>query len=493
MNNREFRTYKRRSTRQRSGYTVSGNKTGGECIIKRAQKYITKKSHEVFEFYIDEIKLEELFEMNFGILAFGGYIYTENNININFELSYKINGLKNNISQKNTKKIDVNDWNLIGFHKEISLDIGTTLKDVHLKMHIDTPTNNTLQMISFDFDKVNLDHYKKEKSYKHFTTKTTMHIPHIYYLETSKSFDHHLISDQNLIEGDVVVLKSCNRCDRYLPINIENEVNTLGFSNHCKKRAPCTHSGFNDYIIDNIDQIDENIIKEKPYITDDYVKTYYGHQLECRACKKFQVNVPLNPKRNSQQFREDSLRRRSLENLVNHLLDKNIIHIEFRKRTGKEFSEYIWEKFNKRCFKCNKKLLIDEMQLDHTMPIAYLYRLDESATCLCSEHNARKRDLFPVDFYSKEELYKLSKITGLDIDFLKTKQANPQIIELLLQNITWFFDEFLSQNKYQKVRSERLTADKIYYAIDKVIPDEINLIDFYYEKNNCHPNSITLN
>ncbi len=41
-----------------------------------------------------------------------------------------------------------------------------------------------------------------------------------------------------------IPLKSCNRCGRFLPINLANEQKHLSFSNHCKaaNRRPCKHS-----------------------------------------------------------------------------------------------------------------------------------------------------------------------------------------------------------------------------------------------------------
>ena len=65
------------------------------------------------------------------------------------------------------------------------------------------------------------------------------------------------------------------------------------------------------------------------------------------------------------------------------------------------------------------------MHLDHTMPLAYLYRLDETATCLCAEHNSQKSDHFPIEYYTEEELKELSKITGLSMEILRSKKANP--------------------------------------------------------------------
>ena len=131
------------------------------------------------------------------------------------------------------------------------------------------------------------------------------------------------------------------------------------------------------------------------------------------------------------------------------------------------------------------------MHLDHTLPLAYLYRLDESATCLCSKHNSQKRDHFPVEYYTTKELEELSKITKLPLDTLKTKEANPIIIKLLIKNIVWFFDEFLATEDYQKIRDGRLTADKILASLQRVFPKDINLVNEYIKRTNKFPSTIT--
>lgn len=81
-----------------------------------------------------------------------------------------------------------------------------------------------------------------------------------------------------------MVLKSCNRCGRYLPINIDDELKTLSFSLHCKKRAPCVHSTFRAYEIQNRSELKDNDLFGLN-IEDNKVISYYGHQLECKACK----------------------------------------------------------------------------------------------------------------------------------------------------------------------------------------------------------------
>ena len=117
-----------------------------------------------------------------------------------------------------------------------------------------------------------------------------MHVPYLYYLSTDLPFNKYLTVPTlfSFNKGRFVVLKSCNRCGRYLPINIEDEMKTLSFSLHCKKNAPCKHSTFRGYRIINRPG---NEIDLKKYILHDSIISYYGHQLECKACKKFFVNA----------------------------------------------------------------------------------------------------------------------------------------------------------------------------------------------------------
>ncbi|MFI8622796.1 HNH endonuclease [Bacillus altitudinis] len=492
MEKKNFRTYQRRSVTRRSGFKVTGNKTGGESIILSSEQYQCTNKTERFIFYKDVIELVPLFEEEIGIIAFGGCLYSLKKFEITFNLSYSIPGIEERFehSKKLTKQLNNGTWNPIGFHKEISLSIFDVnfkpsefiIKDVNMEMVVKSlEAENVLQFISFDFDSIRYQGYQGADLAKLFKQKTSMHVPQIYYLKTDLLFSSYLVSDQidRLEKGEDVVLKSCNRCDRYLPININDEINTLSFSLHCKKKAPCKHSLFSSYKIDNIAELTPANLKH-PYVRGELIVSHYGHQLECTSCKKYYVNGALNKLRNSQQFREDSLRRRALEVLVNTLLDKNIVHFEFKNKTKKEFSEYIWKKFDCRCFKCGTKIALDEMHLDHTMPLAYLYRLDETATCLCAEHNTKKRDHFPVEFYTEEELIRLQKITGIDEGVIRSTHANPEVVDLLVKNVVWFFDEFLSDPEYQKVRDDRRTSDKIYASLVRVLNCKVDLVDEYH-------------
>ncbi|MBE5076475.1 hypothetical protein [Anaerotignum lactatifermentans] len=494
MAQKDLRTYRRRGVTRESGYHTCDNTTGGECLITRAERYVCDEDSVTFVFKRSSIDMVELFERGISIIAFGGYIFSEKKATVLLEMQYSYEGQRYIFSHNREKTIEAGNWSNIGMHIEQIINMDSQIFDVIINMTIIGQRGNILDFVSFDFDVVSKEEFKNTSCEKSFYQKTDLHIPYLYYLRTDLPVDFYLISQQKFIKGKQIVLKSCNRCGRYLPINIYDELKTLSFSLHCKKRAPCVHSTFRAYKIENIARLNSDDLFGLK-IEDDKVVSYYGHQLECKACKKFFVNAPLNPQRNPQQFKEDGLRRRAIEVLVNSLLERNLIHFEFEHRTKKEFSQFIWEKFDRRCFKCgpdSEPIALEDMALDHTMPLAYLYRLDETATCLCSSHNSQKSDHFPVDYYSEEELVRLSSITGLPLEQLCKKEVNQQVLDLLIKNVVWFYDEFLMTPDYQKVRDGIRTADKINDSLKRIIAGKVDLVEQYRKEKGRYPQSVTI-
>ena len=493
MEQKRLRTYHRRGVTRESGYHTCEEATGGECLIVYSDRYIAKDKVSTFIFFRNHMDLVELFQKKISIIAVGGYIYSSSKISIVLNMKYIYDKLE---YTKNKKyNIDANTWSNIGIHVEQIINKSYNISNVSVVMEITSYDNiNIFDFISFDFGIVCKDEFTNTSCKNSFYQKTDMHIPYLYYLNSQLPINYYLTSNQKFISGRRVILKSCNRCGRYLPINIEKELKTLSFSLHCKREAPCRHSTFRSYTIQNIKDLNSKDL-DGLVIEGDKLISYYGHQLECKACKKFFVNAPLNPQRNSQQFKEDSLRRRAIEVLINNLLGTNIIHFDFKKKNKKEFAEYIWKKFNKRCFKCgidSKEITLDEMALDHTMPLAYLYRLDETATCLCHSHNSQKSDNFPVDYYSEDELKKLSRITGLTLEQLHKREVNQYVLELLIKNIVWFYDTFLMQKDYQKKRDGIKTADKINDSLKRVISGQVDLVEKYRDATGHYPKSVTI-
>lgn len=269
--------------------------------------------------------------------------------------------------------------------------------------------------------------------------------------------------------GAILTLKSCNRCGRFLPINISNERNHLSFTNHCSAPhvLPCSHSGFG---------------KIRSAEGGPVLELEYGFQLECRFCKKFEVNSPHNPQRNPAQMKEDAARRRGFELLLTDLFGGSD-SLLYRKATGgRELADDVYERFDGRCFKCGIKLGPKEMRLDHTRPLALLWPLDGSATALCTTHNSEKRDRAPADYYDADQIERLALLTGLPLDQLLDPSPNRKALELLLSRLDWFFDVFLRHPEMQKVHDGKLAADLMVKALNKVMAHaalDVDLLAIY--------------
>ena len=166
--------------------------------------------------------------------------------------------------------------------------------------------------------------------------------------------------------GQTISLKKCSYCTRLLPLD-PRRPGALSFHKHNAKRT--------------------------------------GHQNECRACKTWRINRHFNPIRTTDQLHESSVitRERQL-----FLRDPEILQA-IKQRTGAGLKSQIWKRFNGQCFNCGKPLTLQQVQLDHTRPLAYLWPIDEHATCLCATCNNAKKERFPVDFYAPAKLRSLRR------------------------------------------------------------------------------------
>jgi hypothetical protein len=261
-----------------------------------------------------------------------------------------------------------------------------------------------------------------------------------------------------------LILKSCNRCGRYLPVNIgtkldsSNERNQLSFTNHCvaAHKLPCKHATFGR--LRNIEN------------QDDILKLNYGFQLECRLCKKFTVNAAHNPQRTPGQMKEDGARRRAFELLLEALYEASPQMI-YRHKFKSELADDIWKKFKKKCFNCGTDLeTARKMHLDHTRPLAFLWPLDETATALCKTCNSQKRDRMSAEFYVKPgQLANLAKITGIPLAELQNPVPNEAVIKFLLERKEWLFTTFLTRPEMVKEREGKITGELVVKALQRVL------------------------
>lgn len=507
----EYRSPERRKTRQKSGFQVNGETTGGEGKFLKSPEYYSESSEEKIILNNNEVKIREIFEDEKGIISAGMYIRPKEEMSVSIKLIFENEDVKYSSTKK--EEIDPDQWSAIGEYCEIPLDPQVDLSgDLRAEITLNTDSNIRANFFGLNLKTITWEDYITNITYEDessiqdkFNQRTSLTVPYLFYLNHEQPI-HPDIGVKNIKKGDnskIVFLKSCNRCGRYLPTEFdkENQRNLISFGNHCVGRSPCDHSGFGEIRLQETEIRPENFPEKVDQITheedgDIIVDLYYGYQLECKACKKFYVNAALNPMRNSTQHREDSLRRRAIEVLVRKLLDKEWIYHRFRKEKNKEFDKFIWNKFDRECFKCGKELEeCSDMDLDHTMPLAALWSLSEGATCLCSDCNSQKSDKFPVDFYTNQELIELSDITGIDMDTLESREVNPDAIKKLKKDIKWFFDEFLAKDDYQKTRGGKKTADLILESIQKRINKsdrDISLVKEYVGETGHTPETVTL-
>jgi 5-methylcytosine-specific restriction endonuclease McrA len=135
-------------------------------------------------------------------------------------------------------------------------------------------------------------------------------------------------------------------------------------------------------------------------------------QMECRSCKGV-INAILNPLRTAQQLHESSVRRRVADLLLQGMNRPINIDDLFRRFAGK-------------CFKCGKHLDKKDRktwEIDHILPSRYLFPLTlENSALLCVGCNNSKHGRWPSEFYTNNELIRLSKLTGADVGLLASAE-----------------------------------------------------------------------
>lgn len=190
-------------------------------------------------------------------------------------------------------------------------------------------------------------------------------------------------------------------------------------------------------------------------------------QMECRSCKGV-INATLNPVRTEEQLRESSVRRRVAELFVQ----------KENKVKDDAFIRDLFKRFDSRCFKTKIKLDINNREswaIDHILPSKYLYPLSkENAALLSTEANSNKRDRWPSDFYTNNELIQLADITGADLQLLSSKEPiiNPNITN---ENVNFAVENYLSVRENSNLK-------KRVAEIKKIIID-YGLINKLSEKN----------
>ena len=445
---------RRRTTTRKSGFNSHPKSTGGEYKKEQVDKILLHAGQSlVFSFAIPKPK-------NVIYLGYGGYYKCESNVTIE---------INNPNSAKNLNDhYELPDWSKFGSmwksDEKPKLVTISFLSDTDNEISIYGFSCGLIWSNHFDNARVGImnNMHKLSPEGNIYTESGEVEVP-----------DMDILDD----DLDIIDLKSCNRCARFLPINSYNERNHLSFSNHCVARAPCTHGGFGK--LTNVD-------------TNEEVQLYHGYQLECRFCKKYEVNAALNPQRTAAQMKEDGQRRMHFELLLTELRQMSP-QLSYRHQTGgRELADDVWKRFDKKCFNCDIKLKsARKMHLDHTRPLALLWPLDETATALCPTCNSQKRDRYPSEFYSDEKLEKLAQITNLDVEKLRSPKPNHEVIKELLSKLDWLYDAFLMRPDLLKERDGKITSELIVKALDKALSRskrkyEFSFVEEYNRRRDTH-------
>ena len=419
---------RRRTATRKSGFQSHEEATGGK---------FSKSEVSVYQITATE-SLSILFELppHSGEVFAGFGFYFRANKPVEIKSSCK------DFAKFELSEYSYPNWNKCGY-------IWRSEPELNFEIEISAPYDTEVELYKIECGEVWHDYFADSR--ENVIKNIHKFAPEALFFETKGKVTTSLIGED---KEEAIFIKECNRCARFLPVNFDNERNTLSFSNHCVARRPCKHKGFG--ILENLD-------------TEQTIQLEFGFQLECRFCKKFVVNAALNPQRDANQMKEDAQRRRHFELLLSELYSHSK-QLDFRHKTGKELATFIWNKFEKKCFKCKIELASARaMNLDHTRPLALLWALDETATALCKDCNSSKRDRYPSDFYNDEELSELAQITGIPLSELQKPSPNLEALYTLIDRREWFYSEFLNKDFLLREKGGKIPAELICKALDRVV------------------------
>ncbi|MDB4664636.1 hypothetical protein OAE63_01420 [bacterium] len=435
---------RRRSTTRKAAFKSHEDSTGGEYRVENAAAYSLAKDDVLsLKFFIPK-------HLAGVYVGYGGWFYADGAIDVKV-----VGGPK----KKTLKQYDAPSWSKFG-----SLWISQDGLPLEIQVTFTASRRSQIAFFEVGSGAIFHEHLETQLGIDDSRSQRLLSNMHIFapeanfYSEPGKLRCTPSLKTLTQAESDIeIALKSCNRCARFLPINRggANERNQLSFSNHCvaPHRRPCRHGGFGK--LRNVDN-DEVVLME------------YGFQLECRFCKKFEVNAEHNPQRTGAQMKEDAARRRGFE-LLMEALEGGSPQLLYRHKCGRELADDVWERFGKKCFKCSSPLAtVKEMNLDHTRPLALLWPLDETATALCKNCNSEKRDRPPSEYYKPAELRRLADMCNLSEADLQNPSPNLSVLEKLEASIDWLFETFLSTAEMTKVRDGKVTGELIVKALHKV-------------------------
>jgi hypothetical protein len=177
------------------------------------------------EFSEQDSEIPELFQESKGLASFGGYISASDELTAEIEITSDVNGEV--WSESSTAEIEPEEWTPIGIHLDVPLDPNQEHFG-DLKATVQLEASSGVEWI--DFFGVNLsaiawEDFADDIEYEDgltiqdkFNQRTSVTVPYLYYLNHEVPFaSSPSRGADDFVEGQHVLLKSCNRCARFLP------------------------------------------------------------------------------------------------------------------------------------------------------------------------------------------------------------------------------------------------------------------------------------
>lgn len=77
------------------------------------------------------------------------------------------------------------------------------------------------------------------------------------------------------------------------------------------------------------------------------------------------------------------------------------------------------------------------------------------------------------------------------MELLHKREVNPIALSRLIDEVVWYFDEFLAKKDYQKERDGIKTADKINDSLTRILPSGVILVEEYKKVTGEYPKTVS--
>ena len=155
-----------------------------------------------------------------------------------------------------------------------------------------------------------------------------------------------------------------------------------------------------------------------------WITEHSGWNGSCKYMRRYRNSLRTKEEMNT------SYSARFIENILKvfreDMLNETIL-------TEGELNKKCLEKHNHKCFKCGS---LEDLAIDHVLPLSWFWAKSlRNIVPLCKSCNSSKGAKWPSEFYNKEELRRLSKVTGYSLIKLENPTYNYVFVDWVKDNI----------------------------------------------------------